>query len=341
MKHSTDLHRLLRIITLVQHRHDWDPDSLSRELRVTKRTVYRDIDKLKAVGVPIDFNRGRGYYRIEGEFFLQPLQLTPEEALALTAMCDHVAKSEQIPFLRPAARALEKIRAQFPAAMEAELSRVTDHLVIQTAPAAAAEGHADVYERIKAAIASQHALECQYESPKRIDNETFLFEPYALFYGVRAWYAIGRHGKHDQVRCLKLKRFGPMTLTDQAYRIPAGFSVRGYLRNAWAMIPGDTDYKVELKFEPSIAETLADTRWHATQDIEEHEDGSITFRCTVSGLDEIVWWVLSFGPSCTVVSPKQLADRVKELAIRTTALYEGGPSMSVARQPARSGKPDR
>lgn len=337
MKHSTDIHRLLRIITLVQHRPDWDPDSLASELRITKRTVYRDIDKLRAVGVPIEFNKKKGCYSIQGEFFLQPLQLTPEEALALTAMCEHVAKSEQIPFLRPAARAIEKIRAQFPPEMELELARITDHMVIQTAPTAAAEGHADVYERIKSAIASQQALECRYESPRHADGDTFIFEPYALFYGVRAWYAIGRHGKHDQVRCLKLKRFGPMTPTDQTYTIPPGFSVRKYLRNAWAMIPGDSDHKVELRFEPSIAETLADTRWHGTQEIEEHPDGSITFRCTVSGLDEIVWWVLSFGPSCTVVAPRQLSDRVRDLAIRTAGLYTGA-SAETTNAPAAPAK---
>lgn len=335
MKHISDLHRLLRIITLVQHRPDWGPDKLAGELGVTKRTVYRDIDKLKAVGVPVEFQRDRGCYRILGEFFMQPLQLTPEEALALTAICEHVAKSDQIPFLRPAARAIEKIRAQFPPELESELARITDHMVIQTAPTTASDGHADVYERIKAAIASQQALECQYESPRKADSGTFLFEPYALFYGVRAWYAIGRHGKHDQVRCLKLKRFGPMKLTENKYRIPAGFSVRTYLRNAWAMIPGDSDHKVELRFEASIAETLADTRWHATQEIEENPDGSVTFRCTVSGLDEIIWWVLSFGPSCTVISPRKLAERVRELALKTAQAYAPQPAAEIKPLPVR------
>lgn len=329
MKHSSDLHRLLRIITLVQQRRDWTPDTLAAELGVTKRTVFRDAEKLRLVGVPLEYDKAWSGYRILGEAFLQPLQLTPEEALALTAMCEHVARSEQIPFLRPAVRAIEKIRAQFPPQMEAELADATGHLVIQTGPRAPSDGYEDVYERIQRAIQSRTALECEYESARRESGrakppEKFVFEPYALFYGVRAWYAIGRHGTHDQIRCLKLSRFGPITALKQTYRIPAGFAVRQHLRNAWAMIPGATDFEVELHMDPGIAETLGDTRWHATQEIEAHPDGSATFRYTVSGLDEIVWWILSLGPSCRVVKPRKLAERVRELAEGVAGLYTHG-----------------
>jgi len=73
----------------------------------------------------------------------------------------------------------------------------------------------------------------------------------------------------------------------------------------------------------SFAQTMADTRWHPTQEIEEHPDGSSTFRCTVDGLDEIVWWVLSMGPHCVVKSPPELAQRVRDLADRTAANYAG------------------
>jgi predicted DNA-binding transcriptional regulator YafY len=321
MKHLADLHRLLAIIMHLQNGRRCDPATLAGTFGVTRRTIFRDVEKLRASGVPIAFDHIGQTYHIAGEFTLKPLQLTPEEALALAAVCEQVARTEQIPFLRPAAKALEKIRAQLPQQMDDELARATSELVIRTAPAAPADGHADVYERLRAAIAKRMALECEYESPRRKTTERFIFEPYALFYGVRAWYAIGRHLGHDQVRCLKLKRFGPIRESDRKYRIPAGFSVRGYLRNAWAMVPGDKDYSVELLLDPSIAELLSDTQWHLTQQIEEHPDGSATFRCTVSGLDEIVWWVLSLGPSCKVVKPKALADRVRDLAKKTAAVY--------------------
>ena len=53
-----------------------------------------------------------------------------------------------------------------------------------------------------------------------------------------------------------------------------------------------------------------------------HEDGSIAFRCTVDGLDEIVWWVLSMGPHCRVVKPAELAEWVVTLAGQVVAGYQ-------------------
>jgi predicted DNA-binding transcriptional regulator YafY len=92
------------------------------------------------------------------------------------------------------------------------------------------------------------------------------------------------------------------------------------------MIRGDRVYRVELAFDAEFAENIAGTHWHDTQEIEEHEDRSITFRCEVAGLDEIVWWVLSMGPHCVVRRPKELADRVRELASLTAARYSAGGS---------------
>ena len=50
-------------------------------------------------------------------------------------------------------------------------------------------------------------------------------------------------------------------------------------------------------------------------------EASITFRCKVDGLEEIVWWILSMGPHCTVKKPKELADQVRTLAGGIVAQY--------------------
>jgi len=87
------------------------------------------------------------------------------------------------------------------------------------------------------------------------------------------------------------------------------------------MIRGDKRYEVELLFDAEFAETVADTHWHRTQEFIWRDDGSILFRCTVDGLDEIIWWILSMGPHCVVKRPKELAERVKQLAAAVMTKY--------------------
>ena len=119
-----------------------------------------------------------------------------------------------------------------------------------------------------------------------------------------------------------MSRFSRIEPTDHSYTIPKTFSLNRHLGNAWRMIRGEKTFKVELHFDPEFAETIADTHWHPTQDVIWNDDQSITFKCKVDGLEEIVWWVLSMGPHCAVKAPRELSSRVRQLAAEMIALYE-------------------
>jgi predicted DNA-binding transcriptional regulator YafY len=315
------VHRLFKLVTLIQSQRGWTAQRLAAECGVDERTIYRDFEELQAVGVPFYFDGESGGYRIRGDFFLPPIQLAPDEALALAVLCEQIAEPEQIAYLRPAWRALAKVQAVLPASVREEIMSVSRAVKIQTAQTNAADGCIDVYERVREAIAAGRALVCRYDShdPVAADEE-FDFDPYALFFSVRAWYAVGFHAGRDAVRCLKLSRFTKVFLTERPYAIPSDFSLDGYLGNAWRMVRGP-DVEVEILFDAEFAQTMSDTRWHKTQTVDFHPDGSATFRCTVAGLDEIVWWVLSMGSHCRVIRPPELARRVQEMAGATLDLY--------------------
>lgn len=339
-KNVSDLHALLEIIMLVQSGGAWTPAKLAAHFGLHERTIFRYIKKLNGVGVPIYFDRSR--YRVRGSFFMQPIQLSAEEALALAALRGLLAKEDQIPMLKPAYHAMAKIEAQLPGDLREQIAKIEDHVVVKTAAPASQEGFEDIYEAMRGAIAARRGLRCEYETARNRSEDSFGFEPYALFYNQRAWYVIGRHlGRRGELRSLKLSRFLRAEPTGEPYDIPAGFTLEKHLGNAWRMIRGERDHEVVLRFDASVAETVADTRWHHTQESQTHEDGGVTLTFTVSGLDEIVWWVLSYGPHCRVERPAELAERVRTLAAATAALY--GAEAGRTKEPAagRRGSPAR
>jgi proteasome accessory factor B len=293
------------------------------ECGTVERTIYRDMKMLEGAGIPYFYDDDAKCYSIHRDFFLPPVQLTLDEALSLAALAEHVGGSEQVPFMTAASRAINKIRGQLPLSIRKELENIEDHVAIKLAAASAPESSADVYEKVRRALAGHKALRCEYDSLGNGSKKKggFLFKPYTLLFNQRSWYAIGHHSQHKETRCLKLNRFTKIEPTDEHFDIPKDFTVQRHLGNAWRMIRGEKTFKVELRFDAEFAETIADTHWHPTQDVIWNDDGSITFKCTVDGLDEIVWWILSMGPHCTVRKPKELAERVKQLAVAVVEKY--------------------
>ena len=75
----------LRLVTLIDTLRDGRvhrADDLAAFLGVSVRTIYRDMDKLSASGVPVAGTRGEGY-RITPAITLPPITLTPTELEAL------------------------------------------------------------------------------------------------------------------------------------------------------------------------------------------------------------------------------------------------------------------
>lgn len=319
----TRVHRLLQIISLVQGQRGWTAKSLAEECGTTERNIYRDINQIKEAGIPIENDKERGGYQINGAFFMPPVRLTFEEALAVSALCEVMADKGTIPFIRPASMAMNKIQAQLPIDAREELTETLRTMQLRTTATMDEEGYEDVYDKVQNALLKHKVLKCKYESTTSANmDESFMLQPYALFFGTRAWYVVGFHEGRDAIRTLKLSRFVAIEHTTTNYEIPSTFNLDSHLGNAWNMIPSDTDYEVEIRFDSPFSQTVSDTRWHTTQEIQWHEDDSCTFTCTVSGLDEIVWWVLSMGPHCKVIKPEELASRVATLARETVAKYE-------------------
>jgi proteasome accessory factor B len=336
----TRIHRLLKLLTLIQGEKGWTSPRLARECNVTQRTIYRDLKMLQGAGIPYFYDEPTGGYSIRRDFFLPPVQLTLDESLALSALAEHVGGQEQVPFTNAAAKAICKIRGLLPDDLRQSLEQSEKHLSIQLAAAMPPESSRDVYDAVRLALERRRTLRCRYESlGKESNNHEFLFNPYALFFNQRAWYVVGHHDGHRATRCLKLSRFTSLQPTDLSYDVPSDFSLSSHLGNAWRMIRGDKSYDVELRIDADFSETIADTHWHATQEVTWNKDQSITFRCRVDGLDEIVWWVMSMGPHCLVRKPAELARRVKKLAGEIVRQYDNPhpPHRSRADKPTRRG----
>src|SRR5881227_374723 len=111
------LSRAERLLALIQilyrHRHPVSGAVLADELRVSLRTLYRDIASLQAQGARIDGEPGVGYVLRPG-FMLPPLMFSREELEALVLGSRWVADRTDSALRQAAQNALAKIAAALP-----------------------------------------------------------------------------------------------------------------------------------------------------------------------------------------------------------------------------------
>lgn len=96
---------------------------LARDLKVSVRTLYRDMQVLKDLGAPIEGEAGVGYVLRSG-FFLPPLMFTREELEALVLGTRWVGMQPDRALTEAAKNALGKIAAAAPSDLRSHIEDV-------------------------------------------------------------------------------------------------------------------------------------------------------------------------------------------------------------------------
>ncbi|KOV56285.1 helix-turn-helix transcriptional regulator, partial [Streptomyces sp. MMG1121] len=121
--------RMLRLLSLLQTRREWSGTDLAGRLEVTVRTVRRDIDRLRAIGYPVDSARGHaGGYRLTSGTDLPPLLLDDDEAVAITVALRTTTGSGLSGIEEHALRALAKLEQVLPRRLRGQVTALQTSL---------------------------------------------------------------------------------------------------------------------------------------------------------------------------------------------------------------------
>jgi len=123
------------------------------------------------------------------------------------------------------------------------------------------------------------------------------------------------------LRILAVDRIQRISVTDEVFEEPTDFDPEAVLGHTFDLTLGDPVTAV-IHFSPSAARRVRNRRWSATQEIEEHDDGSLTLTIETSGRDDVVRWVLSFGSEAELLEPVELRDELRDCVVLLQRLYQ-------------------
>ena len=189
MRVSNASGRLLDLLSLLQARRDWPGAELAERLEVSGRTIRRDVDRLRALGYPVESLTGpAGGYRLRAGTAMPPLLLDEEEAIAIAVGLRTAARASVTGIEETSIRALVKLEQVLPAHLRRRVAALGSATI---APPVA--GPTVDPQQLMTIAAACRDLECvRFAYRSRDGTETRRdVEPYSLVNLGRRWYLLG------------------------------------------------------------------------------------------------------------------------------------------------------
>lgn len=327
--------RLLQLLSLLQTPREWPGGELSERLGVSRRTVRRDIDRLRELGYPVQATKGSdGGYRLVAGKAMPPLVLDDEEAVAiavgLRAGAGHAVEGVD----EASVRALAKLEQVLPSRLRHRVST----LQAATTPLTSGDGASIAPETLTvmaSCVAGRERLRFAYRSGDGTPSRR-LTEPYRLVSTGRRWYLVAYDLDREDWRTFRVDRVAEPYATGARFtprELPTG-SAAEFLRQS--MFRRQETYAFDVTFA-APAEFVAARlpAWLGTPEpIDEH-----SCRLRSSAGDSVEWLAVRIAMvDCEFVvrEPAELVGYVRDLGERLTRAAGGGSAEGGLTGPSRT-----
>ncbi len=318
--------RLVTLILLLQNRGQMTAAEVARELEVSERTVYRDVDALSAAGVPIYAERGpHGGVRLVDGYRTRLTGMTGDEAEALF-LSGLPGPAAELGLGAVITAARLKVLAALPAELRVRASRLVERFYLDAA------GWFRLSEPVPhLPVLAEAVWECRrarisYDRGDAVVER--LLEPLGLVLKAGTWYLVAR--REGEVRTYRVTRVSAAELLSERFERPSSFDLPSYWSESSAAYERDVPrLEVVVRVDPSFVDELPDHVGEASWAGAEHIDaidpeGWTHLRLRMTYPRDAPARLLGMGSHLEVIDPPEVRQRVVALARGALARHGSG-----------------
>ena len=306
-KKSDDMQidRLIQIVFLLLRHENITAKQLAKELCVSTRTIYRDINILSVAGIPITSQKGFGGglsllqgFSLDKSYFTQEEQNNIVQAL-------QILKSSNYP---DADKSLNKVAGLFSHNLQSEW------LEIDFSYWGSPEKERNNITALERAIINKYVITFTYFNAElTVTHQTV--DPLKLVFKSHSWYLVAYSENKKDIRTFKMSRIRELQITNQLFdrELPKDFSITPVYKEEY-----NTPVFI-LHFSEKIAYKVYDE--FQEKYIKKLDDGTleVTFRYQLS--DWTFLYLLSFGEYVEIIEPVEARNILKEKAKKIFSMY--------------------
>lgn len=296
---------------------------LAHDFAISARQVRRDLVEVEAEGHPLiaSDDPGEKTWQLPlGYKGLPPITLSRYELMSLQMARSNLIHLKDTPFLEDLDAVIAKVAASLPAKTANHFERIVQVFApLQRGTRAYAE-KSDLLRELRTALLLQVTVEVTYKKPDANKTSVYRVDPYTLVLYDHGLYLAGYSHQSHAERLFAVHRIKEITLTDARFEIPGSYSSTMRYADRFGLIE-ESPQEVKIWFSQGIAHLIEERQWHLSQRIKKLKSGSVEVTFLAGGLDEIAWWVLSWGKEAKVLSPPKLVKIVTDQLSKSLTHY--------------------
>ncbi len=304
-------------------------DDLAQRCSVTTRTIRRDLQALEEAGFPVYDDRsrddGRTRWTMNGQAFKGlSAGLTLSELCALYFSRTLLESLAGTPFRDELAGAFDKLSATLTPHMRQFLDQLPHVIASKPDPnrrraAARDSRQQQIVARALEATLHHRQATLTYHSRSSERTKTYLVHPHRLAYAQGGLYLLAFVPEYAEIRTFAVERIHDVALLEETFA-PLEERTGDAFPHSLGVHSGPPE-RVEIEFQPSVADYVRAREWHQSQTWRDlpHGGGLMTLDVCVD--QALTSWVLGFGAAARVTAPHALIDDIASQLEEARARY--------------------
>ena len=285
--------RLFRILYYILEKEKVTANELADKFEVSVRTIYRDIDSISSVGVPIFTTQGKGGgIKIDNEFILNKSLFDANEKEQIIAALQGLEKTNKV----YKSELITKLSALFKI-------KNSNWIEIDFTSWGSNNTYQELFNTLKIAIINKNIISFSYNSSKaeKINRKV---KPIRLLFKEQDWYLYAFCLLRNDFRYFKLSRIKDLEVL--AINYEDNFENIVLKRE----IKYENTVNIKLKFNKSVEFRVYD---EFNEAIEEDEKGNLYVEIKIPNNYKLYNYIFSFGSNVEILEPKEIRNQFKNM----------------------------
>jgi len=307
--------RLIGIIYALKENTKLTAKELADIFEISDRTIYRDIDALSQLNVPIRAFEGYGGgYEIAENYFVPSVAFQTNEILYLL-ICLKIGEIIKVPNMKEDYQSLRyKLLNILDDNTKKKYIKLLERIVFDITRIVPSSYKENVTEKIIESFLQYQDLVIQYYNPRKDQDVERQVTPYTLSFFSGGWYLMGYCHSRKASRAFRLDRIRNIKISEDCY---SPSTIDEYM--SYDNITKNTT-RVKLLMDRPLYEIIKSDSMFLNAKTE-HYDSKVELTVYTSELDSIINLAIRNLDEVKIIEPKELINRLLEISRKISEEY--------------------